>query len=179
MTSPWVAVITGSAAILAALIALIGVHYGQWLQSQREREDRVEQWQREDRHRFADHKREIYAEFLILMSRWHTHVGEVAYIADLELPADPEQADPYGWAQSKGFSTIEEQGDPVRKALMRVRLVAPHEVWSTGAKIVGLIANACEKILYEAEVLQAQEYLDEVDFLHNKIAEMMHEDLTA
>ncbi|MFJ5990933.1 hypothetical protein [Lentzea sp. NPDC092896] len=71
MTSPWVPIITGGAAILAALIALIGVHYGQWFQTQREHQARVEQWQREDRHRFTERKQEIYSDLLTELRNWH------------------------------------------------------------------------------------------------------------
>lgn len=178
MTNPWVAVITGSAAILAALFALIGVHYGQWLTTRREREHRLEQWEREDRLRFADHKRELYAEYLAAISRWKREVSDIAFITDLELPKESDGTDPYSWALKQGYASVEDRGDAARKALMRVRLVAPREIWAAGAEIIGLIAVACRKVLYEGKAAEAEEDLNKVDPLHHKIAEMMRMDLT-
>ncbi|WP_154697192.1 hypothetical protein [Lentzea guizhouensis] len=81
MTNPWVPVITGGAAIFAALIALIGVHYGRWLQMHQERELRDDLWKREDRLRFNPENRVLYAEFLGEINRWLREIQQVTYFA--------------------------------------------------------------------------------------------------
>src|SRR3954447_9710047 len=62
-------------AVIPAVAALLGVLLGNMLQARRElrkwqlerdaqRQRDREQWEREDRHRFIEQKREIYADFL-------------------------------------------------------------------------------------------------------------------
>ncbi|MFD4639812.1 hypothetical protein ACFWN2_21045 [Lentzea sp. NPDC058436] len=70
MPNPWVLLAGAAATVLAAIFTLIGVHYGQWLQTQRERENRAELWKREDRHRFTMHKSELYSNLIGSLDRW-------------------------------------------------------------------------------------------------------------
>ncbi|MFC0114121.1 hypothetical protein [Kibdelosporangium aridum] len=66
-----------AATIIAALIAFTGVHYGQWVQTRRERTLREELWRRENQLRFADHKREAYSDFLHQVNTWVREIQRV------------------------------------------------------------------------------------------------------
>ncbi|SDN58876.1 hypothetical protein [Allokutzneria albata] len=125
ISNPWV---TGGAAVLAALIAFGGVALGQLMQSRRERQLRTDQWRREDRHRFADHKRELYAELLSYFDRWQHDIR--CYDIEFNKQNKDSANFPIDWLDSANAPDgITEERRSIDLLLGRVRLVS-NAIWA-------------------------------------------------
>jgi hypothetical protein len=178
------ALITGGAAILSASIALGGVYVGQLLQGRREREYRAELWRREDRHRFADHKRDLYANSLNILSKWIREVDDLAFVADIDFN---QLVDEGKEPPANLLERVREDGrkDPTRyiergyALVQQIRLVAPKEIYHGVWGVIVVAARASELLILSAKLTDAYDRIQRASKGLDKVAALMTEDLAS
>jgi hypothetical protein len=175
MTNPWVPVITGSAAILAAVIALIGVHYGQWLQTRRETGLRAELWQREDRHRFTAEKREIYADLLTEFSRWRRALEGFKWSKKVR-GSSINPNDFVEWVSRYANSDTGRRS--VDLTLGRIRLVSL-EIWQAANEHAKLLDSATDLLIWDEDTKPRFPNWEAIDTSLNTLSDAMRADLGA
>ncbi|MGE3795799.1 MAG: hypothetical protein AB7I38_17995 [Dehalococcoidia bacterium] len=175
--------------IIAATAALIGVLMGNLLQSRRERSrwnlDRQAQrqrdhelWGREDRHRFTEHKRDLYARFLSALARFQgsSFVNQLLYEAD--LPDRPTSEDAPRNKLDWLFGQSSESGvTEVSECLHAMSLVAPDELTKEATRLQELVASANNHYFIRNDHESGRRILASVDA--SKLRQYMRDDLAA
>jgi hypothetical protein len=156
MVSGWVPAIT-------ALAALLGVIVGQFWQARREdkrwkreRGERLEQWQREDRYRFAEYKRELYADFLSGLRRFRGEITVSALHIDQVRASRVESGEPpienmteyllnRGQVDSEAFASLV-------RALGNLHLVTPESIRLEGQDCFDALVRANSLIIVHQDL---------------------------
>lgn len=177
------AIVSGSAAVLSACIALSGVYFGQLLQGRRERKQRAEQWKREDRHRFTEHKRQLYADSLALLYRWSEELDEIIFLADISIHEliDEGKEPPknlFNWLKKhnqKNPIRYRTKSDNIRQ---QVHLVAPQEIYSAMSALISDMYRVTEFLVVNAKPNEAYDRLRKTEKPLNSLTDLMRSDLT-
>lgn len=182
MTEVSTALITGGAALLSACIALGGVYVGQLLQGKREQKNLVEQWKREDRTRFADHKRDLYANCLGILAKWIQEVDDLAFVADIELHRliDDGQDPPDNlaeWLDENDHKDPTRYIDRCHALLQQVRLVAPENIYHAVWGVIGSAMRASEFLVFNGKPTNAYDRAQRARKDLDKVADLMTKDL--
>ncbi|MCK2245385.1 MULTISPECIES: hypothetical protein [unclassified Crossiella] len=109
------------ASAIGALIALAGVVVGQLMQGRREFKLRESQWVREDRHRFTDQKRDLYADVLATVDKWQRNLREFQHHMIIGRSPSPKLWS--HWVNAKSAGDIDRR--QMDLLLGRVRLLSP------------------------------------------------------
>ncbi|SDM85881.1 hypothetical protein SAMN04488074_12821 [Lentzea albidocapillata subsp. violacea] len=174
MSNPWTLLAGAAATVIAALLTLIGVHYGQWLQTRRELATRREQQRHENFHRFADHKRELYAETLAHLDEWHREL-KIAFVHVEVWKNDPaiEKLEPWvDWVVAPSIPIQHRQHTYL--ILARLRLVSL-EIWESTRDCVEKLDRFTNKIVKDREFSPIEQFAEIPDALDNLASEMCND----
>lgn len=177
--SPWTAVI-------AAAAALLGVLLGQLLQTRREdrnwrrqREDQrrrdVALWDREDRHRFTDTKREIYAKQLEALRAFRDAAMDQIRTIDTARRAGDDR-DPLNIVGRESMDSCNEKRDAARSVHHELMLVASEPLIEAVTQRLLLIVDARSLALFDGEPIEARAKLNAYD--NPGLVKIMREDLS-
>jgi hypothetical protein len=154
------------------------------LQGRREREHRAEQWKREDRHRFAEHKRDLYAKCLTILSKWMGEVDDLAFMAGLdinqlvddgkELPTDLLE-----WIKDDDRRDPTRYIDRCHELLRQVRLIAPTKIYEGVGSVISIATRASELLIFNAKPTEANDTIRGAQNELDLVADLMTEDLAS
>jgi hypothetical protein len=180
-TSPWTVVITAAAAFLGVVVAQWWTGrrenrnwqrqremYAQQWEDQRERdgEQREDQrqrdrelWEREDRHRFTNDKRQIYAEFLTAADsttdEWLTALRLLQAEVNRRQRAGEEQIlDLHEWCRDNGIAaSLRQSWGELDRLASLIALIAPAPVVEKSIDLIGGV-HAAETFLFKEQNIE-------------------------
>jgi len=188
-------------AALPALAALAGVLLGQFIQGRREekrwhrererdealwsqqRDKDAALWAREDRIRFADYRRDLYADFLATLIRYADLLERASVEIDIEEHRRVDEGetllDNYGaWLYERGYDDLAPTGKDLDLLTQRVGLVAPAPVERTAASLNYVARSAIEMLIINKKPTLAYDVTQDVFNGIPELHTLMRADLT-
>jgi hypothetical protein len=188
ITSVWIPVIT-------ALAALLGVVVGQAWQARREqkrwrsereldaehREDQRQRdrdmWAREDRNRFTEQKRQIYADYQTCAYRISVLLVDASQLRGAQSSADGDDLDSDTFLNNLNFTArFTERYDNLKVIRNHIRLMAPADVVAAATRIDQILIPAID-VLHEADPRKIRDLWNRLRVARLELFDWMRRDL--
>jgi hypothetical protein len=183
---------TAVIAFVAPLIGYAGVLLGQWMQRRTAREQLAEQqrrdrelWDREDKHRFTEQKRLLYAEYLAAASQFGQFIRKMASEVHLHAEAignagflDDDEARRQFIIDQRWPEELERHSGNLVNLLSQLDLVAPQSVRTAMDDMQVQLTMAPQFVGTQWNPIACDDHLREAEVRRRNLTEVMRADIS-